>query len=122
MKSRLFCIFLILIFRTGSLLGQQPISDQILFTIEDESISAEEFLYVFNKNRLGDSAVTRSDIADYLDLFVKFKLKVRAARELGIDTTQAYLTELAGYQEQLVKPYLQDEEFTDQLVREAYNR
>ena len=41
-----------------------------------------------------------------MDLFVNFKLKVRNADELGLDTIAAFVTELEGYKKQLALPYL----------------
>ena len=34
----------------------------------------------------------------------------------------SFVNELAGYREQLAKPYLQDRKLIDQLVQEAYYR
>ena len=58
--------------------------------------------------------------SEYLDMFINFKLKVLEAKNTGFDTLPAFMNELAGYREQLSKPYLQDRSFIDRLVYEAY--
>ncbi len=95
----------------------------LLFAIENDSIHTDEFMYVYRKNNINnDSAFSKKDISEYLDLYVNFKLKVHEARERGMDTTQAYRNEMKAYEAQLKKPYLSESKVTDQLVQEAYDR
>ena len=104
----------------------QP-EDAVLFTVANDSVYADEFMYVYNKNQ-ADSVATMSDearaqaIRDYLDLYVNFKLKVEAAETAGLDEQETFQKELAQYQEQLAKPYLVENRVTDQLIEEAYER
>ena len=98
-------------------------SDQVLFTIDDSPVTAEEFVYVYKKNNINnDSAFTRSDIEDYLDLYVKFKLKIQEAERRGMDTTKVFQDEFNTYKEQLKKPYLTETKVADSLIQEAYDR
>jgi peptidyl-prolyl cis-trans isomerase SurA len=55
-----------------------------------------------------------------MELFINFKLKVKEAREAGLDTVKKFKTELDGYRAQLARPYLTDSEKLNDLVREAY--
>ncbi len=59
---------------------------------------------------------------EYLELYINFKLKVREAEELGMDTVQSFINELEGYRDQLAKPYFVDEKLNEQLLKEAYER
>ena len=72
------------------------------------------------------SIINNSDLTDmdrkYLDLYIKFKLKVREAEELGYDTLPKFINELEGYRKQLAQPYLTDKEVTEGLIKEAYER
>ena len=70
---------------------------QNVLTIEDEKISLEEFKAVFYKNN-DNTELTKEYLDEYMELFVNFKLKVRNADELGLDTVAAFITELSGYQ------------------------
>lgn len=94
-----------------------------LFSVNGQTITTEEFDYVFNKNRyLNDSLTTEKEIREYLDLFIKFKLKVAEAYDLGLQDTESYKSEFNTYYKQLAKPYLTENNVTDHLVKEAYER
>ena len=64
-----------------------------LLTVDNEPVLMDEFIYAFNKNRPPDSLVNKANIDDYLDLYVKFKLKVREAKARGMDTTSDFRNE-----------------------------
>lgn len=59
---------------------------------------------------------------EYLDLFVNFKLKVTEAIAQGVDTTESFKKELAGYRAQATPKYMQDNAAIDSLVVLSYNR
>jgi len=92
----------------------------VLFTVGGIAIPTEEFAYTFNKNHQGNAS--KSEIDEYLNLFINFKLKVMEGRALGLDTLKTYLTELNTYKIQLTKPYLTEKSVTEQLIKEAYER
>ncbi len=92
-------------------------------TLGTVAVPASEFAYVYRKNNsTAPDYGTRKSVADYLDLYTNFRLKVLAAEKKGLDTTQAFQRELDGYRQQLAQPYLTEKSVTDQLVREAYDR
>jgi len=93
-----------------------------LLTVANEPVSVDEFVYAFNKNRPADSLVSKSNIDDYLDLYVNFKLKVAEAKTRGMDTTSEFKNEYTSYINQLDNSYLQSNNETDALVSEAYSR
>ena len=104
----------------------QP-QEAVLFTVADDSVKADEFMYVYNKNQV-DSIATLSDeaqaqaVRDYLTLYTNFKLKVKAAEAANLDQKASFRKELAEYQQQLAKPYLVENRVTEQLIEEAYER
>ncbi|MFB1003940.1 MAG: peptidylprolyl isomerase [Bacteroidia bacterium] len=93
-----------------------------LFAFGDEVVMNEEFMRVFNKNKNDKSTPTKKEIDEYVDLYVKFKLKVKEAYALKMDTVPSFKQELAGYRKQLAQPYLTDKTVTERLVKEAYDR
>lgn len=96
---------------------------QVLFTVNGDAVEAEEFKHVYSKNNINnDSAFTKADIKEYLDLYINFKLKIQEAESRGMDTTKAFVDEFNGYKEQLKKPYLTENKVTERLVSEAYDR
>jgi peptidyl-prolyl cis-trans isomerase SurA len=94
-----------------------------IFTYGSDTVFRSEFERVYSKNNdVKTKKPTDKEIAEYLDLYVKFKLKVKEAYARQMDTNEAFIKELAGYRKQLAQPYLVDNEVTDQLIQEAYNR
>jgi peptidyl-prolyl cis-trans isomerase SurA len=66
--------------------------------------------------------ITTASLDEYMELFINFKLKVREAIELGLDTSSSFQRELLGYRKQLARPYLVDQALLDELIFEAYER
>jgi peptidyl-prolyl cis-trans isomerase SurA len=94
-----------------------------IVTINTHSTSIEDFKYIYNKNNANtEDAYTKESLENYMDMYVKFKLKVEEAKSLGIDTTSEFKGELAGYRKQLAAPYLNEKKVTDSLIKEAYQR
>ena len=90
-------------------------------TIGDKPVYSSEFTRILNKNKNNLSG-QKPSVQESLDMFVNFKLKVREAEAQGLDTSASFKKELASNREQLAKPYLMDQEVTDELVKEAYER
>lgn len=95
---------------------------QVLFTIDDEPIYASDFERVYKKNLDLVKDQTQKDVERYLELFINYKLKLKEAKALGLDKKSQYLREFNSYKNQLSKNYLKDNEVTDALVKEAYER
>ncbi len=96
-------------------------SDPVLMTVGDEKITLSEFKYIFSKNNT-DAKITKESLDEYMDLFVKFKLKVKEAKDLKMDTVASFRNELTGYVEQLAQPYLKDKATEDVFIKEIYDR
>ncbi|MFT3886069.1 MAG: peptidylprolyl isomerase [Flavobacteriales bacterium] len=96
-------------------------ADPVLMTVDGRPVLRSEFEAIYKKNNK-DAAVTKQALDDYLDLFINYKLKVRAAEEAGLDTVGKFRSELEGYRKQLARPYLIDRELNDNLMHEAYDR
>jgi peptidyl-prolyl cis-trans isomerase SurA len=93
-----------------------------VFTYGNDTVYSDEFLRVFNKNRKEGAKPTEAEINDYLQLYTKFKIKVKDAYDRQLDTMPQFLKELIGYRKTLASPYLRDKEVTQKLVDEAYQR
>ena len=121
MKLNIIYYFVALMF--SSFFATAQISDKdVLFTIDNQPVLAKEFLRVYNKNLDLVKDESQKDIDEYLKLFVNYKLKLAEARSLGFHKKASYLRELQGYKKQLAQNYLTDNEVTDALVKEAYQR
>ncbi|WP_207764267.1 peptidylprolyl isomerase [Hanstruepera neustonica] len=100
----------------------QTTESDVLFTVVDEPVYASEFVRIFNKNLDLVQDESQKNVDEYLKLFVNYKLKLKEAKEQGLDEKPSYIRELSNYKKQLAKNYLTDSEVTDELVAEAYER
>lgn len=92
-----------------------------LFSIGGEKHFADEFNYAFAKNNEA-SENSMDSINNYLDLYVNFRLKVKAAKEAGYDTTASFKKEFDQYKNQLDNSYLAPKKEQEALIKEAYER
>jgi peptidyl-prolyl cis-trans isomerase SurA len=96
-------------------------SAQTLFTINGTAVGKEEFLKAYNKNN-NQGKPTEKTYRDYLDLYIRYKLKVRAAYAAHLDTLASQRVELQNFRAQVAENYMKDEASLDKLVKEAYDR
>ncbi len=78
-------------------------ADPIVMTVAGVDVPRSEFEYSYNKNNT-DGVIDKKSVDEYVELFVNYKLKVQAALDARIDTTQAFLKEFAQYRDQQVRP------------------
>ncbi|MDB9712314.1 peptidylprolyl isomerase [Flavobacteriaceae bacterium] len=97
-------------------------SKDILFSIDDNIVTSEEFLRVYNKNLDLITDQSQKDIDNYLQLYIDYKLKVLEAYEKQYDKNESYISELNKYSAQLASNYLYDKNSQDSLLNEAYQR
>jgi peptidyl-prolyl cis-trans isomerase SurA len=108
------------LFTVGAI-AQNRANDPIIMEVNNDKVYKSDFEQIFWKNKKED-VTNKAELDEYLDLFVKFKLKVEAAEELGLDTTKKFRDEFRGYEIQLQKPYLADTTVNEALINEAYYR
>ncbi len=96
---------------------------QTLFTYGSRSVSKDDFLRVYKKNSINKKPdMSEKELRGYLDLYALFRMKVAEADKQQLDTVQSIGRELDNYRRQLAKNYLTDEQVTNKLIREAYDR
>ena len=112
-----YSVALVLLFLSST---AQNDKKKVLFSVDNQPITVEEFDLVYAKS----NAKVRDyqSKLDYLDLYKRFKLKVREAYVRGLDTNAFFKNELVQYRKQLSQPYLTDKETSDRLLTEAYER
>ncbi len=102
--------------------AQGRLDRKTLLTIGDEKVTVKEFMDVYQKNNMQSEVIDKKSLEEYLDLYINFKLKVIEAKNLKMDTLPSFIKELEGYREQLAKPYFDDENVSEALLQEAYER
>ena len=101
----------------------QDSDNRTLFTVGGDKVTVADFEYVYNKNNVNNQAnYSDTSLHSYLALYENFRLKVREAEAMKLDTIPSLKNELEGYRKQLAKSYLSDREITDKLILEAYER
>jgi peptidyl-prolyl cis-trans isomerase SurA len=111
MRNILF--FLLMVAATGS-------QAQTLFTYGTNKVDKKEFWRAFSKNNNG--ATDEKSIREYLDLFVRFKLKVQAAKDAKLDTLPNIQNDIAAFRAQIIDQYMRNQGSNKELVAEAIDR
>src|SRR5688572_24218122 len=88
---------------------------QTLFTYGKNAVSVDEFLRAYNKNKTPVTDREKS-LRDYVDLYVNFKLKVQAAQDLRLDTSDQIKTDIANFRTQVEDNYMSDEKGRDAII------
>ena len=94
---------------------------QPLFIYGNNATNKEEFLRAYNKNK-PVTADKEKSIREYLTLYTNFKLKVKAAKELRLDTLSQLKYDVQNFRDQIADNYLNDEPLLQKLVKEAADR
>ena len=104
-----------------SVLFSSASSAQTLFTYGSASVDKQEFLRAYNKNKTPINDKEKS-LREYLDLYVKFKLKVKAARDLRLDTLPQLVSDLEAFRGQIAESYMNNDVEVDRLIDESFDR
>ena len=100
-------------------------SNPTLATIGDEKITLHNFEDSYAKNNGGwDTSATSSleDRQRFLDLIVKYKLKVKEARAQGLEKDSAIINEMDTYHVAVAQSYMIEKEVVEPGVQQLYDR
>ncbi len=93
--------------------------------IAGDKISVEDFEQVYAKNNGGREAAAKTSVEDrqkFLDLYVKFRLKVKEAYALGYNNDIELRNELNDYRKNLGISYMLEKEITKPALEQMYSR
>ena len=113
-------LFLAILMFSLNLFSQKE--TEVLATLNGESVLVKDFKRIYEKNLDAIDNKEAKDVKKNLDLFINFKLKVKEAFQLNLDTMTSYKREIETYKNQLIAPYLSDKSHFNSLVEEAYQR
>ncbi|HEX2684212.1 MAG TPA: peptidylprolyl isomerase, partial [Ferruginibacter sp.] len=94
---------------------------QTLFTYGNSAVDKAEFIRAYNKNKT-PAADKEKALREYLDLYIKFKLKVKAAMELKLDTLPQLQYDAQSFRTQIEDSYLNNDRTINDLLNEAFIR
>jgi len=110
-----------LMFVTAALLCSSFSFSQTLFTYGNNAVDKDEFLRAYNKNNVQVTDKEKS-MRDYLNLYVNFKLKVKAAEDMKLDTLPQLKSDLNSFRTQVQDNYMNDEKGLAILMNESFER
>ncbi len=97
-------------------------SSQTLFNYGKYSVDAKEFLRAYNKNNVTPSTNKARSINDYLNLYIKSRLKIQEAYNRRYDTLAQIKMEVNNLRVQIAENYMTDPAIQERLVNEAFQR
>ncbi len=97
-------------------------SSQTLFTYGPYSADAADFMRAYNKNNVSATANKAKSIQDYLDLYIKSRLKIREAYNRKYDTLYQIKNEVGNLRLQIAENYMTDPGMQERLANEAFQR
>ena len=113
-------ILVILIF-AASLFSYNQLQAQNILSYGSTNVSKLEFAKAFVKNNT-EQHPSEKEYRDYLELYIRFKLKVKAAYDLKMDTLPNQKAELIDFRRQIEQGFLTDDNSVKDLVNDAFER
>lgn len=112
----LFCAMLLV---SGVANAQQD--DPTIMTINGQPVARSEFEYSYNKNN-SEGVIDKKSVADYVDLFINYKLKVAAAYDAKVDTMKSFVKEFRSYRDQQIVPSFATDALVEAEARKVYQQ
>ncbi|MFA6234759.1 MAG: peptidylprolyl isomerase [Bacteroidota bacterium] len=106
-------------------MAQAQQKNSVVAEIGDYKLTLGEYERQYIRNNGGETAAYRSGLdtrQEFLDLLVKYRLKVIEARAKGYDKDPEILRELGEYRNSLAIPYLTERALIDPKIEELYKQ
>ena len=98
---------------------------QVVAEFGSYEITLDEFEHAYAKNVGGWENAMKQEMSDYknfLDLYVKFRMKLRDAQVRAYDQDTALMNELKDYQRQVGVSYLIEKKINEPGIKQLYDR
>ncbi|HCA79493.1 MAG TPA: hypothetical protein DEP53_07125 [Bacteroidetes bacterium] len=125
MVHRIFRLFPVAVFCGFLVAGCAGSSPNVVARIGNDPLTLEDFEEQYSKNNGGWEKATASTMEDrerFLDLLVRFRLKVKQAYDTGLLADSSVRSELDGYEVTVASAYMVDKEIVERKVRQMYDR
>ena len=97
----------------------QLLYSQTLFTYGIQKVGKDEFLKAYNKNP--NPSINRKDgLKEYLNLYINYKLKVKAAYDEKLNEQPTFKYESINFKKQVADNIINEEANVNELVKEAF--
>lgn len=101
------------------------ISAQVVAEFGNYEVTLDEFEHAYAKNVGGWENAMKQEVSDYknfLDLYVKFRMKLRDAQVRAYDQDSNLMNELKDYQRQVGVSYILEKKINDPGIKQLYER
>lgn len=128
MNSQMKKIFILILFFVISLTGEALktyAQDEVVAKIAGETITLKDYEIQYLRSIADLSSIeklTMKDKIDYLNLLVKYQLKVKDARDRGLMNDPDIKKEIEEFREKYLIAFLVDRKITDPFVEKLYER
>lgn len=100
--------------------GNAQNTDQVAMTINGKPVTKGEFEYSYRKNN-AQGMPDHKSVAQYVDLFVNYKLKVEEALAQRLDTLSTFRAEYKDLMAQQVRPKMITNDDIERRARQMYD-
>lgn len=100
--------------------GAYAQDDPVIMTVAGQPVLRSEFEYSYNKNN-SEGVIDKKSVNDYVDLFINYKLKVKAAEDAHLDTLASYQKEFASYRDKQIRPSMINDADVEQEAYRLYS-
>lgn len=103
---------------------QETAPDPVVATVGDSTITLAEFeqAYADANHQSTPADDSLSEYQAFLEQYVNYRLKVRAAKAAGLDTVSTVQREIRSYRNEMARPRLMREQVYEPLTRTLYER
>jgi peptidyl-prolyl cis-trans isomerase SurA len=132
MKVKIFLFMLIAVVSifliscsSNNITKEENVKVDTLALVSSDVISLKQFEDFYLKNNGGTSAlasVTEESKKEFLDLLIKYRLKINDAYSKGYDKDPLVVEEIKEYEKSLAIPYALDKEIIEPAVKVSYER
>ena len=98
---RIFSAAIMTLLMASNVNAQSSLDKKVLMNIAGDDVTAKEFCDIYSKNNLKNNVVEKKTVDEYLDMFINFRLKVKEATDMKLDTTAHFLKEFEDYRKKL---------------------
>ncbi len=115
----------VFLFLSISILSMSVFAQEVVAEFGKYKITLDEFEHAYAKNSGGWEKAAEDSITDYenfLNLYLKFKMKLRDAQVRGYHKDEDLMNELNDYQKQVGISYILEKELNEPGLRRLYDR
>ncbi|MDR3252032.1 MAG: peptidylprolyl isomerase [Tannerella sp.] len=114
-------LIILIVASSGLCLYAKDKKDPVVMTVAGKDIPLSEFIFFAKKDASVDLTDKKS-VANYVELFKNYKLKVADAEALGVHKAPRFDSEFESYRRQLQQSFLSDKAGEDSAIHHIYER